>query len=417
MLQTLLRLFRKRPGRDLDSDLVSVVDIGTEVVKVLITKRSGREMAVLGSGQCRQTLKDMATGTVLDIEGVAENCLEAIKEAEYAAGVAPGRIIIGLAGELVRSTVSTIEYVRSSPDAEITPEELQNIVERVQWEAFEEIRTAIAGEGMEEMTDIKLIHSAITGVRIDEMDITNPVSFTGTRLEVSVFNVFAPLMQYRSVETVARLLDRRILMVACEPYAVSRCLGFNDGSDVSALFVDIGGGTTDVALVTRGSVRSTTMFGIGGRAFTKAIARTLDIPYREAEDVKTGKRPLPGAAAKALKDTVGSWLEGMTLSLSPMVERDSLPSKIFLCGGGSLLPEIKEALEAGDWSRELGLTHKPRVTHLYPRDVANVVDYTKKLKSPQDVTPMALANLALQLSIHETALSKMLRKASRLVEK
>ncbi len=417
MLQKFLRLFRKRARRDLDSDLVSVVDIGTEVVKVLITKRSGREMAVLGSGQCRQTLKDMATGTVLDIEGVAENCLEAIKEAEYEAGVAPGRVIIGLAGELVRSTVSTIEYVRTAPDKEITTEELQSIVERVQWEAFEEIRAQVADSGMEELTDIKLIHSAITGVRIDDMEVTNPVSFTGTRMDISVFNVFAPLMQYRSVETVARLLDRRILMVACEPYAVSKCLGFNDGSDVSALFIDIGGGTTDVALVTRGSVRSTAMFGIGGRAFTKAIVRALDVSYREAEELKTGKRPLPSAATKAIKESTGSWLEGLILSLTPMAEKHSLPSKVFLCGGGSLLPEIKQALETPEWAKELGISGKVRVTHLYPRDVANVVDYTKKLKSPQDVTPMALANLALELTIRETPLSKMLRKASRLVEK
>jgi len=77
---------------------------------------------------------------------------------------------------------------------------------------------------------------------------------------------------------------------------------------------------------------------------------------------------------------------------------DLLPSKVLLCGGGSMLPDIKKILENSDWARDLPFARKPKVSFIRPRDVAGVLDETESLSDPQDITPMALANMAIDLA-------------------
>ena len=90
--------------------------------------------------------------------------------------------------------------------------------------------------------------------------------------------------------------------------------------------------------------------------------------------------------------------------------KKSVPSKILLCGGGSGLPGVKKALLSSDWVRNLPFTKAPMITYLQPRDVARVKDMTNELKNPQDVTPMGLANLVLDVTGEEKVMSGILRR-------
>ena len=89
---------------------------------------------------------------------------------------------------------------------------------------------------------------------------------------------------------------------------------------------------------------------------------------------------------------------------------DLLPSKILLCGGGSLLPEIKEYLEKRSWTKHLPFAKQPRVEFLKPGQVTNIKDKTGKLLGVQDVTPMALANLAIDLAGEANVMEHLLDK-------
>ena len=80
------------------------------------------------------------------------------------------------------------------------------------------------------------------------------------------------------------------------------------------------------------------------------------------------------------------------------------------------MPEIKEVLDGSAWSKNLPFARKPQISFLKPKHVSNIIDETKKLKDVQDVTPMALANLALELAGEEKVLTKLLRKVVRLMQ-
>lgn len=419
-----MNLFFKTPKKQPDQHhYFSVLDIGTDVVKVLVCQEDKGKGNIIGVGKQKQRLGDMHNGTIIDIEGVTENCREALKEAETMANVHPTDIIIGIAGELVKGLSTSIEYLRKDSFEEISMAELQNIVHKVQWKAFDEIRNQIKKEtGFHEL-DVKLIHSAISNVNIDGYKISNPLGFKGTNVKVTVFNVFAPLVHFEALNAIASALEKDLLSIASEPYAVSKCLGFEDGSDFSAIFVDIGGGTTDVAVVLNGGVIATRMFGIGGRVFTKRLAKHFNIPFQEAEQQKIkfshdklAKRET-SSIEKLFASDLNIWLEALALTLQDIPHLDVLPSKILLCGGGALLPSIKEAMEEGTWFEGIHFAKSPKISYLHPKDIINVLDQTSLIKNIQDVTPMALANLALELTGNENLVTKMLKKAIRIVER
>jgi len=95
---------------------------------------------------------------------------------------------------------------------------------------------------------------------------------------------------------------------------------------------------------------------------------------------------------------------------------DHLPSRILLCGGGSALPEIKEALTTYNWYQNSAFARKPKVDFINPNEVNRVIDKTGELNSPQDITPMGLANLALDIvdagNLRENILQRLSRTLS-----
>lgn len=266
------------------------------------------------------------------------------------------------------------------------------------------------------------MNAAIVDVKIDGFRVANPIGFQGKEVQMSVFNAFAPLVHFGALQTIAAELGYDLLAITAEPYAVARCLGFEDGGTFSGIFIDIGGGTTDIAIVREGSIEGTKMFTLGGRTFTKRLSQSLNISFQEAEEIKLAYSSgrLEKQSHKIVRDAMKSdcevWLSGVALTLSEFHEIDSLPSRILLCGGGSHLPEIKESLELRDWSKNLPFSRKPQVSFIHPKHVTNILDKTALLRDQQDITPMALANLALDLAGEERVLSKILRKVVGLME-
>lgn len=414
--------FFKRAFRSDNPHHYLALDIGTEFVKALICTYEGNKGRILGVGKKRQRLGEMQSGVVTDIAAVINNCQEAIRDAERMATISASQLIMGIAGELVKGATTTINYTRREPDTKIALDELKNIVHKVQWKAFDEVRSELAFETGYNEIDVKLVNAAITDVRIDGYKVSNPLGFQGKDVTVSIFNAFAPLVHYGALQTIAAELDMDLLAITSEPYAVARSMGFEDGGNFSGIFIDIGGGTTDIAVVRAGSVEGTKMFTLGGRTFTKRLAQSLNISFEEAESIKlaySGERLEKQShriVREAMKSDCEVWLSGVALTLSEFENVDVLPSKIFLCGGGAHLPEIKEVLDSREWLQKLPFTQKPHISFMQPKMVSNMIDQTKSLKDFQDITPMALANIALEYMSEEQILSKLLKKVVRLMQ-
>ncbi len=389
------------------------LDIGTEFVKALIFRIEGEKGYVVGVGRERQKLSDMQGGTVTDIAGVINNCERALKQAVDQARVVPKQVIIGIAGEWVKGLTTHVHYVRPDSRQKIGMKELQEIIEQVQAKALEKARTTLAWETGHKEIDVRLVNSAVVEVRIDGYRVTNPLGFYGKDISVGVFNSFAPIVHLGALQTIAEELGLDLLSIAAEPYAVSRCLGMEESVDFSAIFIDIGGGTTDIAVVRNGGVEGTKMFAIGGRSFTKRVASTLSLNFPEAEEAKLrySRGEMEGDDKAALQKAFASdcdvWLSGVELTLEEFAnrsksgEQELLPTRILLCGGGSKLPDIATTLKEAKWSDALPFPRKPKVEYILPKDVVAISDETNILKDQQDVTPMGLANLAIDFAGQE----------------
>ncbi len=414
--------FSRSKAPDPKGRYVVALDIGTEFVKALIGEIGENGIDIIGVGRQRQRLTDMQGGSVTDIGGVVENCDAAIKRAEAMAGVAAVEFdtVVGIAGELVKGTSTTVKYRRQDPQVPIDMAELKRILDRVQVRAFERAREQLGWETGQKELEVKLVNTAIVDVKIDGYRVTNPIGFQGSDLQVQLFNAFAPMVHLGALESVVADLNLNLVSVTAEPFAVARSVGSQDSAEFSAIFIDIGGGTTDIALVNNGGVEGTKMFAIGGRSFTKRIAQVANVSFERAEvmklayaDGKLGPKS-KSAVEAAVGADISVWLSGVELSLAEFDKVDHLPAKILLCGGGTGLPQIRQALE-GDWYKSLPFPRKPTVAHIDPSQVARIHDKTGELTSYADITPMGLANIGLDTAGPETVTEGLLKRLSRAI--
>ncbi len=398
------------------------LDIGTEFAKALVCQFFPKEGKILvaGSGKQRQQMGDMQSGGILDIASVINNCEEAIAEAEKEAGFRPEQMVMGIGGEMIKGKSTIVNYVRESSERKIDLAELKNIVHQVQWQAFDQIRKELAIETGHEEIEVKLVNAVITKVEIDGQVVVNPIGFQGKKMRLQVFNAFAPLTHFGAMQTVASELQRDLLSIVAQPYALSRALTSEDGGSLSAIFVDIGGGTTDIAVVENGSVVGMKVFGLGGRTFTKRLSNSLNISFREAEKIKMAyaenrlDKHSREIVAEAFAVDAEVWLAGMEIALQEFEDIEMLPSRILLCGGGSKLPEIKKSLEGKKWVKEVKFAKMPRVQYLEPSELISIEDGTKKLKGVEYITPLALANLSSEFAGEEPILQKIIKNMSNL---
>jgi cell division protein FtsA len=379
-------------------DYIVALDIGTEFTKALIAQigKDG-ELSIVGVGRAHQEVGNMYSGAIADITGVVRNCEEALVQAEDMAGLQAKRVVIGIAGEFVKGLTSTIRYRRPHPDKELNAAEMELIIQKVQERSAEKARAQIAVETGNPDVEVKLVNSAIVSLRIDGYKVTNPLGFQGKDVAIQIYTAFAPMVHIGALERVANELDLELLAVAAEPFAVARAvLGSDASNNYTAILVDVGGGTTDIAVVNDGGVEGTRMFGVGGRSFTKTIGGDLGLTYDQAEQLKLKieDSKIKPAAKKALDESVEKtldvWEQGVELALDDFDAIDHLPNRVLLCGGGSSLEALVERLALGDWYKELPFTKRPTVQHIAPDDVLGMIDATETIHDHTMITAMGL---------------------------
>lgn len=393
---------RNKTGKKGDDYLVAL-DIGTEFVKALIGKvGDDGDIEIIGVGRAHQALTDMQAGAIADIASVVENCDKALSEAEDQASVSVRTAIIGIAGELVKGTTTTVRVVRKQSTKAIDITEMEKIINLVQDRAQKKAKQQLAWELGGKEVDVRLVNSALVSIEIDGYPVTNPIGFQGKDVVVQLYTAFAPMIHIGALEKTASELDLDLLAVAAEPFAVARAvIGNNPNQNLSAVLMDVGGGTTDIAVVNDGGVQGTKMFGIGGRAYTHAVERDLGVDFDQAEQLKIGlstnqaptqKRP---AIEAALSKTADVWIGGIELALAEFTKLDHLPHRLFLCGGGSSLDLLMDRLEQSEWYKALPFTRKPSVHHIRPDQVAGITDTTGKVTDHTFITAMGLLRVGM----------------------
>ncbi len=384
------------------------LDIGTEFVKALIAKISGNKLEIVGVGKSHQQLTDMQAGAIADIAGVVANCDEALNQAEQQAGVSARTAVIGIAGELVKGTTTTIKCTRKNSTKPLDAEEFAQIISLVQERAELKAKQSLEWELGGKSIDIKLVNSAIVNIDIDGYLVTNPIGFQGKEILIQLYTAFAPLIHIGALDKTAQELDLDLLAVAAEPFAVARSIiGDDPNANTSAILMDIGGGTTDIAVINEGGVQGTQMFGIGGRAFTKSIERELDVSFGSAEKLKLAisnnnlSEKFKKGVISAITQTADVWESGVELALAEFNKLDHLPNTVLLCGGGASLDLIVDRLEEGDWYKDLPFTKKPKIHYIHPSDVSGIIDSTGEVNDHTFITAMGLLRVGMDTLIQQ----------------
>ena len=424
-----INLENEKPRKIKPENVILALDIGTEFVKAVIAERTEDDnLIVIGVGKEHQNMGNMYAGAIADIPAVVSTCEKALSNAEGMAGVISKTCVVGIAGELIKGNTRTVRYRRKDSNKPISDQEMQLIIQRVQDKAGEQAKQEIALETDNPEVEVRLINSAIVSLSIDGYKVSNPIGFKGSDLIIQFYTAFAPLVHISAIEKVCAELNLDLLAVAVEPFAVCRaCLGNELESNFSAIVMDIGGGTTDIAVVDDGGVEGTKMFGIGGRSFTHQIATRTGLDYDTAEAVKlqlggvsldqlTLKHKeetvadaekkneiqqilaTPERAKKintAISDNIEVWLGGVAVALEDFPLVEALPTRILLCGGGAGLASLQEALATSDWYTDLPFSRRPLVHLLDDVDIPGIENATTEDLDYSFITAFGLLRVAI----------------------
>lgn len=390
--------FTKKPAEKvIQDDFVLALDVGTECVKALLAKIDGDQIVVKGIGRKPQQPNDMHAGAIADIANVVKNCEIAVSEAEAQANIQASKVVMGIAGELVKGVTHTIRYRRPQPDKVLDEAEMDFIIDKVQERALEKAQKQIAIETGNDNVEVKLVNSALVSIHIDGYKVSNPIGFQGRDVAIQIYTACAPMVHIGALERVAEELSLDLMAVSAEPFAVSRSVIGNDSaSHFTSILIDVGGGTTDIAVVNDGGVEGTKMFGIGGRSFTKVISSEMNLGYSEAEKLKISlndtrlKQEIRDDTMAAIRKTLDVWLSGVSLALGEFDSVDQLPNQILLCGGGSSLVGMVESLANYTWPDDLPFTKQPVIKHISLKDVIGVKDETGQLNDHTLITAVGL---------------------------
>lgn len=414
---------RQARKKQTDDDFIVGLDIGTEFVKALIARINGETLEIVGVGRARQGVSDMHGGAIADIAGVVRTCEEALAIAEDQAGFQAKKAVIGIAGELVKGTTDTIKYRRPQSDKPLNVAEMEFIIQKVQERAQAKAQQQIALETGNQDVDIKLVNSALVSIHIDGYKVSNPIGFQGKDVAIQIYTAFAPMVHIGALERVADDLALDLVAVAAEPFAVSRSvLGTDSSSNFTAILIDVGGGTTDIAVVNDGGVEGTRMFGIGGRSFTRTLMAEMDLTYADAEKLKVNidnghvSASVKEKLLTGIDKTLEVWLAGVELALSDFDSVDHLPSRILLCGGGSSLAPLVEALSKRDWYKDLAFTKRPAVHHIQPSEVEGIRDETGSVTDHTLITAMGLLRVGYDTIIGSSDADTIKDKFNRLLK-
>ncbi|EKD55308.1 MAG: hypothetical protein ACD_60C00015G0016 [uncultured bacterium] len=256
----------KKPKKD----FMVGIDIGTsKVVAIVGEVTSDGKLNVVGLGS--HPSQGLKRGVVVNIESTVQSIQRAVEEAELMAGCQIYSAFTGIAGSHIRSINS--HGIVAIRDREVTHADVDRVID--------------AAKAVAIPADQKILHILPQEFIIDSQDsIREPVGMAGVRLEAKVHIVTGAVSAAQNIVKCLKRCGLAASDIVLEQFASSQSILSDDEKELGVCMVDIGGGTTDIAIFTNGSVRYTAVIPIAGDQVTNDIAIALRIPARNAEDIK-----------------------------------------------------------------------------------------------------------------------------------
>jgi len=331
------------------------LDIGTTKISCIIAEWGGAELKIVGIGNAPS--EGLRRGVVVDLEKTVGSIQRAVDEAQRMAGVPVKGVYAGIAGDHIRSINSRGVIAVSRKDNEIGPADVDRVVE--------------AAKAVAIPMDREIIHVIPQEFIVDDQNgIQDPVGMSGVRLEAEVHIITGAVTSAKNICRSIQRAGLKVLDLVLEPLASSHAVLGPDERDLGVVLLDIGGGTTDVAVFFEGSIRHTAIIPFGGANVTNDIAIGMRTPIDKAEQIKIQhgcaitslvspdeRLAVSGVGGRADREISRHMLVSM---IEPRMEEifalanrevkknhfaELLGGGVVLTGGTSLLPGVTELAE------------------------------------------------------------------------
>lgn len=254
-------------------DIIVGLDIGTTKICVIVAApdREHDTVNILGVGVAESS--GLNRGVVVNIEKTVRSIELAVERAEMSSGVKIHDVYVGIAGDHIQSFQTRNIIAISNPSGEITQSDVQRLIE-------DSHNIAIP-------SDRRILHIIPQDFIIDGQDgITDPIGMSGVRMEANVHVVTGLVTAIQNIHRCIERAGLKVRELVLEPIASSHAVLDKAEKEIGVALVDIGGGTTDVAIFEDGVIRHTAMFGIAGNKVTDDVKKGLGIIQTQAESVK-----------------------------------------------------------------------------------------------------------------------------------
>ncbi len=336
--------------------LVCGLDIGTSKICMLIARflADGR-LEVVNTGY--STSEGLRKAVVVDLDAASASIRKAVAEAELKSGLSVDWVTLGISGEHIQSYNCHGAVEVDAKRHEVSEEHVSQVIKAAQ---------SIPMQGRREV-----IHIIAQQVILDGRgDIRNPVGLTGLRLDVNVHIVTCESAMMQDLITAANKAQVRVKRVILQQLASAEAVLTPDERELGAAVIDIGGGTTDIAVYARNAICFTAVIPVGGGHFTRDLAVGLRTPMDDAEAIKrqhgsvlisavgddenveakgmgsAGGKIIPRRLACGfLRDRAAELLELIRNQLTQSGNFDQLMAGAVLTGGGSMLSGMVELAE------------------------------------------------------------------------
>ncbi|MEH6497993.1 MAG: cell division protein FtsA [Pseudoalteromonas distincta] len=336
------------------SRMIVGLDIGTSKVVALVGEiGADGELEIVGIGS--HPSRGLKKGVVVNIESTVQSIQRAIEEAELMAGCQIHSVFAGIAGNHIRSLNS--HGIVAIRDREVAQADIERVLD--------------AGQAVAIPADQKVLHILPQEYVIDNQEgVREPLGMSGVRLEAKVHLVTCALNAVQNIEKCIRRCGLEVEDVILEQLASSYAVLTEDEKELGVCMVDIGGGTTDIAIFTEGAIRHTAVIPIAGDQVTNDIAMALRTPTQYAEEIKiryacalaklagpeetikvpsVGERPPRDLSRQALAEVVEPRYDELFTLIQAELRRsgfeDMIPAGIVLTGGTSKMEGAVELAE------------------------------------------------------------------------
>ncbi|MBN1980305.1 MAG: cell division protein FtsA [Chitinivibrionales bacterium] len=340
----------------MDRKTIVGLDIGTTKIACIISEADPpSELKIIGVGVCASD--GLRKGVVVNIEKTVRSIQKAVEEAQLMAGVEVSEVYVGIAGDHIRAINSRGVIATKGENNEISKQDVARAIENAQAISIPMDREILHVIPQEFIVD-------------DQKGIKDPVGMCGVRLETQVHIITGAVTSAQNIYRSVNKAGLKVLDLVLEPLASSYAVLEKDEKELGVALIDMGGGTTDIAIYSEDAIRHTAVIGLGGEYVTKDIAIGIRTPIDKAEEIKKlygcTFEPLvksdeyvtvPGVGGREQREVsravLASIIEPRVEEILSLTHREikrteyanMLGAGIVITGGGALMEGIQELAE------------------------------------------------------------------------